>query len=372
MRRDTSSIKPPGSRSFLLGEVAASLAAATPEKLRAMCPGPILLRVPAAVSGQVAVKEDARQALMCLADAADPEQLELHFLPDAADVETLRIGRSTQADVVIVAQAVSRTHAVLRISDGAWVLLDADSTGGTFVEGVKVKPWVPVELSSGTMFKLASYEAMFLEPELLQELARRMRGQSADEGSSPLAGSAEQTELKLHLPPEGMPLRNLVDLVAFSPGMLGSFPYPFLLQIPLEPAGDEEPNDDPEADLTQRISLDEIKKMRRSKQVGDARVHSLRPVKGGKRTVLGRAADCDVVLSAVSPSKRHAAMWPGKDGHWRIMDLESRNGTYVNGKRLPPGLKLALPKGQQQVWLAGYRGLFLLPNQMQGLADTLA
>ena len=58
----------------------------------------------------------------------------LSFPPEKA----VRIGRSIDADVVLSAVSVSRVHAELRPTPSGWVLADAGSSGGTFVDGVRV------------------------------------------------------------------------------------------------------------------------------------------------------------------------------------------------------------------------------------------
>ncbi|MDP2313399.1 MAG: GGDEF domain-containing protein [Pseudomonadota bacterium] len=56
-----------------------------------------------------------------------------------------------------------------------------------------------------------------------------------------------------------------------------------------------------------------------------------------ERTVVGRGADCDIVLEDAGCSRRHAAAvcTPGEDGSsvW-LEDLGSTNGTFVNGERI--------------------------------------
>jgi len=46
-------------------------------------------------------------------------------------------------------------------------------------------------------------------------------------------------------------------------------------------------------------------------------------------TVLGRHRDCDVSLAHVSVSRRHAEIWPGRDG-FVLADMGSLNGSYLN------------------------------------------
>jgi FHA domain len=62
--------------------------------------------------------------------------------------------------------------------------------------------------------------------------------------------------------------------------------------------------------------------------------------------LLGRHAGCDVVLPDPSVSRRHAWL-TFRDGHWVLRDLDSTNGTCVNGERvercvLAPGDRLRL------------------------------
>jgi hypothetical protein len=62
--------------------------------------------------------------------------------------------------------------------------------------------------------------------------------------------------------------------------------------------------------------------------------------------VIGRHPDCDVAVSDSTVSRHHARL-RFRDGHWTVEDLDSRNGTSLNGRRvgrceLRPGDHLAL------------------------------
>jgi hypothetical protein len=62
--------------------------------------------------------------------------------------------------------------------------------------------------------------------------------------------------------------------------------------------------------------------------------------------LLGRLPDCDVVLGDPTVSRRHARL-NFRDGRWLLQDLESRNGTTVNGApvgrcELRPGDRVAV------------------------------
>jgi hypothetical protein len=54
---------------------------------------------------------------------------------------------------------------------------------------------------------------------------------------------------------------------------------------------------------------------------------------GKRRVVIGRAKDCDIQLSDPNVSRRHAELRQEGATYW-IVDLDSTNGTEVNGRRL--------------------------------------
>jgi hypothetical protein len=68
---------------------------------------------------------------------------------------------------------------------------------------------------------------------------------------------------------------------------------------------------------------------------------------GGRDELLvGRHLGCDVVVGHPSVSREHARL-SFRDGHWVLRDLDSTNGTRVNGRRvgrcrLEPGDRLSL------------------------------
>jgi pSer/pThr/pTyr-binding forkhead associated (FHA) protein len=51
--------------------------------------------------------------------------------------------------------------------------------------------------------------------------------------------------------------------------------------------------------------------------------------------VIGRALDCDVYLQEPILSRHHCRLEPALEGDgWVVIDLKSRNGTFVNAKRV--------------------------------------
>jgi hypothetical protein len=53
----------------------------------------------------------------------------------------------------------------------------------------------------------------------------------------------------------------------------------------------------------------------------------------GERVMAGRSGDSDVFLDDITVSRRHAELTKSGEA-WRIVDVGSLNGTYVNGKRV--------------------------------------
>jgi DNA-binding NtrC family response regulator len=69
---------------------------------------------------------------------------------------------------------------------------------------------------------------------------------------------------------------------------------------------------------------------------------------GDRPVVLGRGKDVDIRIEDASVSRRHAEIQP-RGGGWRILDLESRSGTLLNGvpiesAALIPGTQIQLGK----------------------------
>lgn len=62
------------------------------------------------------------------------------------------------------------------------------------------------------------------------------------------------------------------------------------------------------------------------------------------RVLLGRHAPCDIRIDAPKISGQHARLQWVDDG-WEVRDLGSRNGTFVDGRRLEPGGTMAVDKG---------------------------
>ncbi len=59
------------------------------------------------------------------------------------------------------ASGVSRRHALLRFTNGAWTITDLNTTNGTFVNGIKAAPNVPTPLQDGAKLRLGGIDVSF-------------------------------------------------------------------------------------------------------------------------------------------------------------------------------------------------------------------
>jgi len=71
------------------------------------------------------------------------------------------IGRSSESDIVIAAQEVSRRHAQIVPQDGRWMLIDLDSTNGVRLNGRPLG--APVRLAPGDVIEIGTVELTFEE-----------------------------------------------------------------------------------------------------------------------------------------------------------------------------------------------------------------
>lgn len=85
---------------------------------------------------------------------------------------------------------------------------------------------------------------------------------------------------------------------------------------------------------------------RRGRRAGEGVLLALDWSGAQDELLVGRHRDCDVVVDEPTVSRRHARL-SFRDGSWVLRDLESTNGTCVNGSpvvrcRLLPGDRVAL------------------------------
>jgi ABC transport system ATP-binding/permease protein len=91
---------------------------------------------------------------------------------------------------------------------------------------------------------------------------------------------------------------------------------------------------------------------------GEKNIFDLLAVK--ESVVIGRSAECDIVISDETVSRQHARIDRAGEGRYRITDLESTNGTFVNGKKVDGRADLGL---DDTVLIGNFRLSLRAPTQ---------
>jgi FHA domain-containing protein/uncharacterized protein DUF1707 len=72
---------------------------------------------------------------------------------------------------------------------------------------------------------------------------------------------------------------------------------------------------------------------------------------GAEAVVVGRSRDCDVVVGEETVSRHHAELRHDDSDQWTVRDLDSTNGTWLNGARV----REARVSRGDELWLGGLR-----------------
>jgi pSer/pThr/pTyr-binding forkhead associated (FHA) protein len=81
-----------------------------------------------------------------------------------AVADTMMIGRDGENDMVLESITVSRYHALLLRDEAGLLLFDLESTNGTLLNGVPVRPDEPVCLADGDIIQLGEVVARYIAP----------------------------------------------------------------------------------------------------------------------------------------------------------------------------------------------------------------
>jgi ABC-type multidrug transport system ATPase subunit len=270
----------------------------------------------------------------------------------------LRLGRTPENDIIIDDPAISKQHLELSLAQGAWYVRDLGSKNGTFLDGHRLPARQPVPVSAGSIIRVHTVLALRLLP--------------ADPNMPPLLAPEH-----VHLSPKprpGLVIQQSDGLLLLAP--LGERPLT-LGRAPdndiiltsavvsghharITPAGQDRYT---MVDLDSRNGLTYEGQRVHSKPLREGNVLKIAdqvtlrfapamgfiqaPADGGAKTTetrflklhatkiirIGRAADNDLCLDDPRISRYHAVI--ERIGmRYRIRDLRSHNGTFVNGRRV--------------------------------------
>ncbi len=217
-----------------------------------------------------------------------------------------RIGRDPGSDIVVADPRVSWQHATVEMRDGGWLLEDTGSSNGTFVNGQRVRQ---VAIAGNCRIRLGHPED---GPALTCSVAASKE--------APAAGQAQMQGATARWAPEqaaaAQPAAALAD------------------QVP-----------------RQRSGFD-----RAPSAVLSLPTRQLR---------IGRAPDNDVVVADLSVSRYHAELRKTTRGGYEIVDLDSHNGTYLNGQRVT-----SAPVTETDLIAIGPATFQRVGDQLQEFIDT--
>ena len=230
-----------------------------------------------------------------------------------SQMKVVTVGRQAGASLLIDHGSVSRRHAEISYANGQYVLRDAGSANGTFVNETRLEPGRAHVLNHHDRLRFGQVAFVFL--------ARRAGTQSAKSGSIPGATAFHQMATGFYdladdgqaapPAPQGQPVLN-ADGSLLLPGATASIPALVV------------------ATFKETAALIMVTR-------GKPDVFRLRQ---GKRMTLGRDKTNDIVLAEIAASRLHAEVMCGSDGYY-IRDLRSSNGVMVNSTRIESPYRLA-------------------------------
>lgn len=254
----------------------------------------------------------------------------LSFSPD----RVVRIGRSIDADVVLSAVSVSRSHAELRPGPRGWTLVDVGSAGGTFVGGSRIAEFAiagPVEVQCGPNAPGSSF-SVALEDQLPAGLPPAQEPAAPPPPAMPLPGAAGP------LPPAGLPQPPAQPAAGPQPAAptTPAAPAPAAYAGYVPPATPAAPAYDMAGEMT--IAPGMGRPVFAGGPPQPVTGPDLLVVAEGKEyrfrhpatITIGRLSECDITINDQGVSRHHARVI-AKPGGW-VFQNASQAGSFVNGR----------------------------------------
>ncbi|MEV4124150.1 FHA domain-containing protein [Nocardia sp. NPDC049707] len=221
------------------------------------------------------------------------------------------VGRDPASDIIVTDPRASSLHAVLERGADGWEIEDAGSLNGTFFDGHRVERMV---IDHNETFQLG--HAVDGE-----QLACSLEGQ---EGRPDHESDGDVGEDTMVVPNPGYNLEDEVTVTKFHAGRPRRVSRSSPVAVPSEVV---------------RITSPTLR--------------------------IGRAADNDIVAHDLMLSRHHAELRTIGDGKYRIVDLDSHNGTYVNGHRID-----AADLSESDLIGMGHTTFRLVGDELREFVDT--
>ena len=283
-------------------------------------------------------------------------------MPQASDggKTSWLIGTGDQCDIVLSDVYVSKMHCRLLLEGGSFRLVDLQSKNGTFVDGARLTAYEPKTVSEQSKIMLGSQVALPWDAiKAGSTTAQAFR--SDRERSEVSIGRAEDNDIVVGLPTvsshHARIMRRgehfyIVDLNSLNGTSVNDLNTKIHGETPLR-SGDN-------VFLgTYKVPAAQILSQFRSGSPSSLAGGSAQKVVLQKDSiVVGRDPDCDHLLSYPMISWRHARISRAPGG-LVVEDLGSRNGTFVDGKRISsptrvaPGQRIGLGSFQFELLESG-------------------
>lgn len=248
----------------------------------------------------------------------------------------MRVGRTDDCEITIADPRVSRSHAVLRVEGTRVLLEDMGSANGTLVNGLRLVG--TVELKNGDDIQFDKYK--------FRVAVAGLEPADADGDATVVAPLGDDATMVAPLEPEPAPAPAPKPAPEAEPKPAPAEPPP-----KSEPVSPDLPGSWTEGgtgEHTQFLSMDSVEEasaadVGRSSDLphlivvrdgAAADVMELEPGASGDPDVweIGREDSCEIMLDEPSVSARHAQLIH-QGGRWRLVNLVSANGIFVNGEK---------------------------------------
>ena len=262
--------------------------------------------------------------------------VQIDALPDASaareiylsQVKVTTVGRQEGMSIVVDHHSVSRRHAEISYANGHYVLRDLKSKNGTFINGKKVEPGSISFLNSDDLVRFGQIAFAFRlrHTDVSSSLLVRQQVEKQPGETLSLSITATNNSPIKHEDQNG----DKTIVVTHTPGTLSQGEESSLQRLLIaNPADLLSSGTESSLSPTVVAAMQETPALVTNLQ-GKLGAFLLKP---GKRFLLGREKNCDIVLADISISRTHAEVFPGPEGLY-IRDMQSSNGVQVNHTKI--------------------------------------
>jgi pSer/pThr/pTyr-binding forkhead associated (FHA) protein len=258
-----------------------------------------------------------------------------HSHPVVDEIRGLTVGRDPGCDVVLASKEVSRRHCRFFVQAGDLVVEDLGSHNGVLVSGHRIEAITVIagspQVELGDVFVAVGATRAPAKPPSQKGAPSSSRSSGARPATKPLNPTSTLPPGSVHaIAPRARPAARPAPR-----------PTPSQPSVPRASAASAPA---PGAGVGAGAVL---------RGLGP---HASVQIPLPASAVVGRGEDCDVVLDDGSVSRRHAQLSRDDRGHYRLEDLGSANGTFVDGARvevptvLADGVKLRFGDVELLFW----------------------